>query len=309
MAIARRFIERVASALLSLVATAMAIGGVALAGLGATLRSTGMDMEGMPVVTVGLMALGAVLALPGGVAVIWARGVGYSDCAPGACSWGTPVIVLLLAAAALPLALAIALGPLIAYWRDIARLAAEYQVWESANGPSALVFMPAMGVLLVPALEAIAACVVALGCSLLLVLMLARSAAALKLSAVGALLVGGLTVGSWVGVGATERLAPSVETLIRTMDDAGGQDRARALALLERHRAVASGSVWALSWAWAAMVGLALAARAVSGGEEPDTAMDIDAASLQGLDEITREQALLDAADRLHRTTPPVRRF
>ena len=87
------------------------------------------------------------------------------------------------------------------------------------------------------------------------------------------------------------------------------QDRARALALLERHRAVASGSVWALSWAWAAMVGLALAARAVSGGEEPDTAMNIDAASLHGLDEITREQVLLDAADRLHRTTPPVRRF
>ena len=215
----------------------------------------------------------------------------------------------MLAAAALPLTLAIALGPLIAYWRDIARLAAEYRVWESANGPSALVFMPAMGVLLVPALEAIAACVVALGCSLLLVLMLARSAAALKLSAVAALLVGGLTVGSWVGVGATERLAPSVETLFRTMDDAGGQDRAGGLALLERHRSVASGSVWALSWAWAVMVGLAVAARAVSGGEERDTAMNIDAASLQGLDDITREQALLDAADRLHRTTPPVRRL
>ena len=52
-----------------------------------------------------------------------------------------------------------------------------------------------------------------------------------------------------------------------------------------------------------------LAARAVSGGEEPDTAMNIDAAALHGLDEITREQVLLDAADRLHRTTPPVRRF
>ena len=308
MAVARRFTERVATALLSLVATAMAIGGVALAGMGATLRATPMDMEGMPVITVGLMAVGAVLALPGGVAVIWARGVGYNN-ARLAVSWGTPVTVLLLAAAALPLTLAIALGPLIAYWRDIARLAAEYRVWETANGPSALVFMPAMGVLLVPALEAIAACVVALGCGLLLVLMLARSAAALKLSAVAALLVGGLTVGSWVGVGATERLAPSVETLFRTMDDAGGQDRAGALALLERHRSVASGSVWALSWAWAVMVGLAMAARAVSGGEEPDTAMNIDAASLQGLDDMTREQALLDAADRLHRTTPPVRRF
>ena len=62
MAVARRFTERVATALLSLVATAMAIGGVALAGMGATLRATPMDMEGMPVITVGLMAVGAVLA-------------------------------------------------------------------------------------------------------------------------------------------------------------------------------------------------------------------------------------------------------
>ena len=168
--------------------------------------------------------------------------------------------------------------------------------------------MPAMGILLVPALQAFAAGVVALSCALLLMSVLARSAAALVLPAMGALLVGGLTAGSWIGVAATERLAPGVETLLQTMDD-NGRDRALGLAQLERHRAVATGSAWALSWAWAAMVLLAVGARAASGSKERDTAMDLDAASLQSLDETTREQALLDAADRLHRTTPPVRRF
>lgn len=309
MTFARRFTERVATALLSLVATGMALGGVALAGLGATLRSTGSDLiEGMPVITAALMGLGVVLALPGGVAVIWVRGTGYSG-ARLAVSWGTPVVVLLLVAAALPVALATQLGPLTSYWRDIARLAAEYDVLKSANGPAALVFVPVMGVLLVPALEALAAGVVALGCGLLLVLMAARSAAVLKLSAIAALLVGGLTAASWVGVGVTERLVPSAESLIQTSADAGDRERGRALALLERHRAVVSGSVWALSWGWAVMILLAVGTRAVSGGEERDTAMDLDAAALRGLDDITREQALLDAADRLHRTTPPVRRF
>ena len=246
--------------------------------------------------------------MPGGAALIWARSSGYA----GTClrvAWGAPVAVLLLAAVALPVVLASQLGPLLAYWRDIAALAAEYEVWESANGPSALVFLPAMGVLLVPALQAFAAGVVALSCTLLLMSLLARSAAALTLPAMGALLVGGLIAGSWIGVGATERLAPDVEALIQTMDDPGGQDRTLALALLERHRAVGTGSAWALSWAWAAMVLLAVGARVASGGKERDTAMDLDAASLQGLDETTREQALLDAADRLHRTTPPIRRF
>ena len=309
MASARIFTERVATALLSLVATGMAIGGVALAGLGATLRQSPFDMEGMPIITSGLMSLGVVLAVSGGAGVIWARASGYPD-ARLTVTPGLAVMALLLFAAALPLALATQLGPLTSYWRDIMRLASEYRLWESANGPAALVFVPVMGVLLVPALEAAAAGVVALTCALLLVLVLARSAAALKLPVIGALLAAGLTAAGWLGVGATERLAPGVETLLRT-PDLSGQEQAQALALLQRHRAVGTGSAWMVSWAWAALALLAVGTRIVSTADtaEHDRAMALDAASLGGLDETTRAEALLDAADRLHRTTPPVRRF
>ena len=133
------------------------------------------------------MGLGVVLAVPGGAAVIWARGTGYSG-ARLAVSSGTPVVVLLLVAAAIPLALADPAWPadlVLARHRTAWRPSTE--VWESANGPAALVFVPVMGVLLVPALEAVAAGVVALcvaACWWCLVL--ARSAAILKLSAIAA---------------------------------------------------------------------------------------------------------------------------
>ena len=68
MAFARTFTERVATALLSLVATGMAIGGVALAGLGATLRQIDSDMEGMPIITAGLMASAACWPCPAALA-------------------------------------------------------------------------------------------------------------------------------------------------------------------------------------------------------------------------------------------------
>ena len=287
----------------------MTIAGLALAGLGATLQQSAFEMEGMSVITAGLMSLGVVLAVSGGAGAIWARGSGYSDLRLTVMP-GMALMALLLFAAALPLALATQLGPLTSYWRDVMRLASEYRVWESANGPAALVFVPVMGVLLVPILEAAAAGVVALTCGLLLVLVLVRSAAVLKLSAIGTLLAGGLTAACWLGVGATERLAPGVETLIRT-PDLSGQEQAQALALLQRQRAVGSGSAWTVSWAWAALALLAVGTRSVARGDtaEHDRAMALDAASLDGLDEATRAQALLDAADRLHRTTPPVRRF
>lgn len=308
MALARTFTERIATALLSLVASGMALGGVAMAGLGATLRQTGFAMEGMPVITGGLMAVGAVLALSGGMSMIWTYAAGYSG-ARLSVAGGTRVIMLLLFATALPVAVATQLGALAEYWQDVARLAAEYEVWESANGPSALVFAPVMGVLLVPGVQAIAAIVMALSCALAVVLVLARSGAAHRLVTIGALLAAGLTIASWVGVAVTERLAPGVETLVRTTAAPGAQEQDRALALLQRHRAVVTASAWTLSWALVAVALLAAGTRAVSRVAVGEDRIAADPAALHSLDETTRAEALLEAADRLHRTTPPVRRF
>ncbi len=250
------------------------------------------------------MALGVALAVPGGVSVVWARLSGYSTDRLTASSPGA-LIGLMLAAAVIPLALAVTLGPLTEYWRDVMRLAAEYQVWESFNGPSALVFFPAMGVLLVPILEAAAAILVALSCVLLILLIAVRSAQAPRLTTIAAILLFGLVAASWIGVVTTERLAPALEQVIRDTPDPAGQEQARARALLTRHRDVGSNSAWMLSWATVAMVLLALGARTLTGSI---AAPDPMAAPLHGLDDADRAQALLDAADHLHRTTPP-RRF
>ena len=309
MSLARTFTVRVASALLSMVATGMALGGLALAGLGVTLRQANADVQSLALITAGLIAAGVCLAIPGGAAVIWSRVAGYWDTSVAAPRGGS-IAAIVLASVAIPAALATQLGPLAAYWRDVLALASEYDVWRTANGPTALVFVPAMGVLLVPALEAIAALTLALSCGLLIALIAVRSSAAIRHAAIGAVLVGGLVGASGVGVVTTERLSPAVEDLIRETPDGGGQEQARALGMLTRHRAVGVESAWTLTWAWAALALLALATRAVLNRTTDDAADALTAlVPLEGLDETTRAQALLDAADRLHRTTPPVRRF
>ena len=304
MASARTFTERITTALLSFVASGMAIGGMALAGLGITVRQTGTDMAGMPVIVAGLIGVGAVLAISGGVSLIWTRRSEhfgeYLDVVPGG-----RVIALAVFAAALPLALATQLGGLVAYWRDIARLAVEYEVWTSANGPSALVFVPAMGVLLVPAVQAIAAGVVALSCILLLALVTTRVGAGPKLVTIGALLAAGLTIASWLGTAVTERMVPSAEAVIRSTAVPGAQEQDRALALLQQHRVVVAASAWTLSWAWVALALLAAGTRAVSQVTAGDPELIRDPAALRSPDESTRAEALLEAAEHLHKRTPP----
>jgi hypothetical protein len=58
MSIARGFTERVATAWVSLIATAMVTAGVMLAGMGVTLRQTAFDITGITVITSGLMLMG-----------------------------------------------------------------------------------------------------------------------------------------------------------------------------------------------------------------------------------------------------------
>jgi hypothetical protein len=302
VALARSFTQRLASALLFPVALAMALGGLALVGLGATLRHNDLGIDAMAIVSGGLMALGGALGVPGGVSVVWARLSSYSI---DRLTIAAPArITLMLAAAVIPLALAATLGPLTDYWRDVMRLAAEDEVWESLNGPSALVFIPAVAVLLVPALETAAAILVALSCVLLILLIAVRSADAARLTTIAAMLLVGLVAGSWIAVVTTERLAPVLEQVIRDTPDPGGLEQARARTLLARHRDVGTNSAWMVSWATAAMVLLALAARTFTGSV---AASDPMASPLHGLVDASRATALLDAADRLHRTTPPRR--
>jgi hypothetical protein len=307
MSIARRLTERAATAWVSLIATALVTAGVMLAGMGATLRRTAFDVTGMTVITSGLMVMGAALAITGAISGIVNRSVSRDSDAPADVS-SVHLKGLVGAAATLPVILALLLTPLIAYWRDLVRLADQYDLLTTANGPSALVFVPAAGVLLVPALEAVAAITVAMHFAAILLLTLTRSAAVLKLTAIGTVLVGGLCAGSWIGVLATERLAPVVETLVRTT--ANVQEQPRLLELLERHRMVCMRSAQALSFGWVAVVFIALGTRAVvrtrTGPSDITQAPQL--LSMDGMDERAREKALLDAADRLYRNTPP-RRF
>jgi hypothetical protein len=311
MTIARRFTERAATAWVSLIATAMVTAGVMLAGMGVTLRQTAVDITGITVITSGLMVMGAALASTGAISGIANWRVSRDSGAPADVS-SRRLKALVGAAAALPVILALLLTPLIAYWRDLVRLADQYDLLATANGPSALVFVPAAGVLLVPGLEAVAALTVAIHAGVVLLLTLTRSAAVLKLSAIGTVLVGGLCAGCWVGVVTTERLAPAVETLIRTTADANGQEQARMLDLVERHRMVCMSSAQSLSWGWIALAFIAFGMRA---GAHPrtrpsDNTQSPQPLSMHGMDELAREKALLDAADRLHRNTPPrVSRF
>jgi hypothetical protein len=307
MSIARRITERAATAWVSLIATALVTGGVMLAGMGATLRQTAFDITGINVITSGLMVMGAVLAITGAISGIANWRVSRDADAPADVSSGH-LKALVGAVATLTVTLALLLTPLIAYWRDLVRLADEYDVLATANGPSGLVFVPAAGVLLVPGLEAIAAMTIATLFAAVLLLTLTRSAAVLKLTAIGAVLVGGLCIGSWVGVLVTERLAPVVDTLVRTT--ANANEQASMLELLARHRMVCMRSAQALSLGWVAVVFIAFGTRAVV---RPRTApSDITTApqllSVEGMDERAREKALLDAADDLYRNTPP-RRF
>ena len=248
-----------------------------------------------------------MLAVSGGAGVIWARGRATPTCRLAPLSGRRGAVTLV--AAALPLALAIRSAPLIAYWRDVVRLAAEYRVWESANGPAALVFVPAMGVLLVPALEAVAAVVVALSC--VCCWSARRGSQRRRPQAVGDRRAAGrradVPAAGWASA------PPSgwrrcVETLIRDTADAGGQEQARALALLSgtvRRRPGARGT---LAWAWAAMVLLALGTRAVAaaGAGTPWTSTQRPRCTVSTR---LRARALLDAPIACHRTTPPVRRF
>jgi hypothetical protein len=307
MSIARRITERAATAWVSLLATALVTGGVMLAGMGATLRQTAFDITGIDVITSGLMVMGAVLAISGAIAGIANWRVSRDSDAPADVSSGH-LKALVGVVATLTVILALLLTPLIAYWRDLVRLADQYDLLTTANGPSGLVFVPAAGVLLVPGLEAVAALTVATLFAAILLLTLTRSAAVLKLTAIGTVLVGGLCAGSWVGVVATERLAPAVETMVRTT--ANANEQAPILELVERHRMVCMRSAQALSFGWVAVVFIAFGTRAVV---RPGTAAsDITHApqllSTDGMDELTREKALLEAADDLYRNTPP-RRF
>ena len=306
---ARRFTERTATAWASLIASLVVTAGILLTGMGVTLRITPFDLTGMAVITTGLIVMGATLAITGTIGAIanrrWSR-----DAAAAPADVASGHLTMLVAAATtLPVVLAVLLTPLIAYWRDLIRLADQYDLLATANGPSALVFLPAAGVLLVPGLEAVAAITITMLCAITVLLLLMRSAAVLKLTSVGTMLVGGMCAGCWVGVLATERLAPAVDTLIRTTAETRDQEQARLLELAERHRMVGMRSAQALSAGWVAVVLIALAMRALVHPRATSSDTHVSGVPLvDGLDERDRENALLDAADRLSRDTPP-RRF
>jgi hypothetical protein len=254
----RRLAERAAAAWVSLVATAMVVAGLLTAGMGVTLYLAAFEIAAITAVTSGLMAMGLALAITGAAGVVANRRTSRAPRTPAEIT-GLHLAGMVAALVALPVLLAGSLTPLAAYWHDVYRAAVRHDVFANLNGPSAMVFLPAAGVLLVPAVQACAAIAIGLHCATVLVLTLMRSAAVRTVSAVGAMLVGGLCVSSLAGVAATERLIPAVEAEIRTSPDANEQARIRDL--VERHRSVSMSSAMTLGWGSLALAAIAVVVR------------------------------------------------
>lgn len=287
----RLLVQWTTRTLMRVLASAITVAGICLIGMSATTGVIGIEWEGLPALATGLALMGSALACAGGVAIVRGR---RDDDADERLDGSTGRVgLVLLVAAVLPVLLVWQLSPLLAYWRDVAALGDRYDGWSSANGPSGLLLVPAAGVLLVPGVEVIGAVAAVLTCACVLLLALSGSGCVRKVSAAGAILTAGLCVASGLGAWTTERLAPGVETAIRTTAKPVAEERGLALALLARQRSVSSESARTLGWAALAMIGLAAGTSSI-----PRARM---AARGPGQTS-TREQALLDAAEQLHRS-------
>ncbi len=249
----RTIVERIALHLYFVVALGVATAGFSIAGLGVTLRASSFDMEAMPLVAAGAIALGATLGIGGSIAVVLSRA--RVDSLRRKTLGGGRLLLFLTTLVVLPFLLWIDLDPLLQFWREVWAKAEEWGLWEQGAGMGAWILVPIAAVLSIPFFVLLAAFTAALSCALLLALRLVRSAHLLRVLVLGVILTGTLLVAGYVGAAATERLSPSVEKLIRDTADPEGVEQERALAALRRYKSVTRESAATILWAW---VGLAV---------------------------------------------------
>jgi hypothetical protein len=329
MRLARSVVERIALALLRLAATCMTIAALAL-----IVPSTAlwvMDAETARLVGAASVQLAMVFAFAGGTALYLAgvRTKWLPDGPDSQASAGSGLdgwmILFPLTLIGVPLLILSQLQPLTAFWRDVIALADQLNLWEGlqrSDGMSGLVLMPVIAALAVPGIDVVAAATHVGGSVLLLSLLLLRSSRVPRALVLCVLIQGGLVGASVLGTSAVERLAPSVEQLIRETPDAAGTEQMRALDELQRYRVVARSAsqtltaAWVLLAAWTPLLLFSGRARTTfaAAGPPHDGAIrgagaHIDPAQVSAMGERARAQAYVDAAKRIDEATPPSRWF
>jgi hypothetical protein len=329
MRFARSVVERLVLALLRLAATCMTIAAPALIVPAAALWV--MDAEMARLAGVASIQLAVVFAFAGGTALylVRARTRWLPDGQHSSASAGSGLdgwmILFPLTLVGLPLLIFSQLQPLAAFWRDVLMLADQLDLWQGLQGDtgaSGLVLMPVIAALAVPAVELIAAATQTIASVLLILLLLLRSSRVPRALLLCVLIQGGLVGSSLLGAMAVERLAPSVEQLIRETPDGAGTEQTRALDELQRYRAVTRGAsqaltaAWVLLAAWAPLLLFNDRARTTFAPVDAPNAEarlgalpHIDPAQVSAMTDRARAQAYVDAAKHVDEATPPSRWF
>ena len=297
----------------------------------AATASRALGIEALRPVGVASLQVAMVFVFCGGTALYLARARtrwfpdGLSSQASAGSGLDGWIIFFPLTLIGVPLLILSQLQPLAAFWRDVIALADRLNLWEGlqqSNGLSGVVLMPVFAALALPTLDAIAAATHTVGSVLLLLLLLVRSTRVPRVLVLCVLIQGGLVGASTLGTLTVERLAPSIEQLIRETPDAGGSEQMRAAQELQRYRAVTGGASRTLTAAWGLLAiwtplllfsGRArrtFAAADPTGNEATSGALPrIDPAHISGMADPARAQAYVDAAKHIDEATPPSRWF
>jgi hypothetical protein len=315
---ARVVVESIAFGMLRLAATGCAVAGIAMVAAASTVQALGGDAEWVTVVRAGAIGLAGTLLVAGGITLYLGRVTAASrdgsqmSAGTGFDGWIGLFPVTLVGATALMI---LGLRPLASFWRDVFALADRLNFWPGLfenSQYSGYVLMPIIAVLTPPGVDAIAAAGVVAGSALMFALLLVRSARVPTALLAWTVLQGALTLVIAAGTELVDRLAPSIEQLVRSTPDPNGVEQAQVMAELQRYGAVVRGASRTLAWTWgliAVWVPVLLAGArgratfaAVADPSLPQAATR-EAPAYSTLDGDDRRRAYEEAARRIDRST------
>jgi hypothetical protein len=323
MSIARSIVEWFAFGLLRLAATGLAVSGIAMLAAAGAVQAAGADGEWVRLVVRGSLGLAFALLLAGGISLYlssasttWLPDGVHSQRSAGS-GFNGWLILFPLTLIGVPALMLVQLQPLAALWRDVFALAEQLNIWQGLqrNSPdSGYILMPIFAALTLPAIDAVAAVSIGVGSALMIALLLVRSTRVPRALLIFVILQGALALASAVGGIVVERLAPSIEQLIRSTPDQSGVEHQQILAALQRYGAVVQGASNTLAWSWAViavwvpLLLLSVRARATfaafAGSGEPTIGgLTNHVLNYSAMDDQARERAYLDAAQQVDRST------
>ena len=329
MPTARSIVEWFAFGLLRLAATGSAASGIAILAAAGAVQAAGAGAGWVRLVIGGSLGLAVALLFAGGISLYLRRAPttwlpdgprSQRSAGSGFDGW---LIFFPLTLIGVPALMLVQLRPLAAFWRDVFALADQLNFWQGLqrNSPdSGYILIPIFSALALPAIDAAAAASAGVGSALLIALLLVRSTRVPRALLLCVILQGALVLASAVGAIVVERLAPSIEQLVRSTPDPSGVEQAQILAPLERYGAVVQGASQTLAWSWGAiavwapLLLLSVRARATFAAVARSGAPAIggvtnDAPNYSAMDDQARERAYLDAAQQVDRSTRASRWF